>query len=175
MDTEPEVTPISRVPGESWSAAGSVRKPPRLGRAFKVVLSAALAALVVGTALVGSYRVGESRGDKSGHERGLADGYSAGHDAGFADGRTDGYTAGRAAGYDKGKTDGYASGYSAGKKSGYADGFKEGANGGYGQGWTDGCLAVFTALGDDTAAAWSEVNGMFDPTFVSTVDRFSCY
>jgi hypothetical protein len=50
-----------------------------------------------------------------------------------------------------------------------------GASGGYGQGWTDGCLAVFTALGDDTAAAWSDVDGMFDSTFVSTVDRFSCY
>src|SRR4051812_40924718 len=108
MDTEPEVTPLSRVASESWSAAGSVRKRPRLGQPSKIALSAALAAFVVGTALVGGYRVGESRGDKSGHERGLAEGYSAGHDAGFADGRAEGYTAGRTAGYDSGKTDGYA-------------------------------------------------------------------
>jgi hypothetical protein len=61
-----------------------------------------------------------------------------------------------------------------GYKAGYLTGYQSGQGGGYSQGWLDGCDAVFTTLGDDTAAAWSDVDGVFDSTYVSTVSRFSC-
>ncbi len=176
VDTERNITPLQSVANDSWSAgSGAPRKSGRRGRSLKIVAFVAVALMVLSGLAFGSYQAGISRGDKAGHERGVGEGYDSGHTVGFSEGRTEGYSSGREAGYDDGKADGYTSGYSSGKKSGYADGYKDGASGGYGQGWTDGCLAVFTALGDDTAAAWSDVDGMFDSTFVSTVDRFSCY
>lgn len=177
MDAEPKITPLPSVTTDSWSAgstASAAPEEPRQRHGTGPALAAIVLLVMAGLAL-GSYHVGATRGDTAGHERGIAEGYDSGHDAGFSDGRAEGYSSGRTAGYDEGKADGYASGYSSGKKSGYADGYQDGASGGFGQGWTDGCLAVFTALGDDTAAAWSDVNGTFDSTFVSTVDRLSCY
>jgi hypothetical protein len=179
MDAEPNVTLLPGVSRDSWSA-GSVasdplKHPGRRGRSGKGVALGMVALLVLAGLAFGSYRVGASHGDKAGHERGLAAGYASGHDEGFSEGRTEGYSSGREAGYDEGTEDGYATGYSSGKKAGYADGYTDGSSGGYGQGWTAGCLAVFTALGDDTAAAWSDVDGFYDSTYASTVSRLSCY
>ena len=179
MAPEQNVTPLPRVTADSWSAGSStsdpVKKPRRRGPSGKGMALGTIVLLVSAGLAFGSYRVGASHGDEAGHERGLAEGYESGHDEGFSEGRTEGYSAGREAGYDEGTADGYATGYSSGTKAGYADGYKRGASGGYGQGWTDGCLAVFTTLGDDTAAAWSDVDGLVDPSFVSTVSRLSCY
>lgn len=179
MDAEQNVTPLPRATADSWSA-GSVtsdptKKPRRRRRSGKGVAIGAIVLLVLAGLGFGSYRAGASHGDKAGHERGLVEGYESGHDEGFSEGRAEGYSAGREAGYDEGTADGYATGYNSGKKAGYADGYKQGATGGYGQGWTDGCLAVFSTLGDDTAAAWSDVDGLYDSSFASTVSRLSCY
>jgi hypothetical protein len=144
------------VADEAWLAGSAAPKKsaPR-GRSAKTVVFGAVALLAMSRLAFGTYEAGVSEGDRAGHERGVADGYDSAHAAGFSEERAEGYPSGREAGYDDGKADGYASGYSSG--------------------WTDDCLAVFTALGDDTAAAWSDVDGMFDSTLVSTVDRFSCY
>jgi hypothetical protein len=179
MNTEGNVTPLPQVGTDSWSAGSSKAEAPKQPKgpatsSKRLAVGVALLAASAGLAF-GTFRIGVAQGDAAGHDRGLAEGYDSGHEAGFTQGRTEGYSSGREVGYDDGKADGYTSGYSSGKKAGYADGYKDGASGGYGQGWTDGCLAVFTALGDDTAAAWSDVDGMFDSTFVSTVDRFACY
>jgi hypothetical protein len=177
MGPERNVTPLPGVGSDAWSA-GSLTSSPQKGKGRRrpgrnLALGAFLLFGVVGLAF-GSFRMGVARGDAAGHDRGVAEGYDSGHVTGFSEGRTAGYAAGRDVGYDEGKADGYSNGYNSGKKVGYADGYKDGASGGYGQGGTDGCLAVFTTLGDDTAAAWHDVDGVFDSTFASTVNRLSC-
>jgi hypothetical protein len=180
VNSEPRnVTPNPDLGAGSWSASSAIsaapKKPRKYGRSAKALGIAVAAVLAVSGLASASYSAGVSRGDRAGHERGVAEGYDSGHDVGFSEGRTEGYSSGHHEGYDEGAADGYTRGYAHGKKAGYADGFKDGASGGYGQGWTDGCLAVFTALGDDTAAAWSDVDGVFDSSFISTIDRLSCY
>lgn len=173
------VTPMPGLGADSWSAGSAISGAPKKSRKHRGSAKALAISVAAVLAMVGlttaSYSAGVSRGDRAGHERGVAEGYDSGHDVGFSEGRTEGYSSGHREGYDEGAADGYTRGHTAGTKAGYADGFKDGASGGYGRGWTDGCLAVFTALGDDTAAAWSDVDGVFDSSFVSTVDRLSCY
>lgn len=177
MEPERNVTPMPGLTGDSWSsdpAKAPAGRSLKWSRGRSVVLVGLVALVTAGVAF-GTFRVGVARGDAAGHERGTEEGYASGHDDGFAEGRTDGFASGRLAGYEDGKADGYSTGYNAGKKTGYSDGYRDGSAGSYGRGWTDGCLAVFSAIGDDTAAAWSDVDGLFDSSFASTVSRWSCY
>ena len=168
MNTDGNVTPLpSSGIADSWSAGPTSllihQGPDKRHRYKKITALGVVVALLVAGASYGGFRAGHSKGDQAGHERGLAEGYQSGHETGFSEGRTEGYASGHETGYADGETAGYATGYGAGKKAGFNSG------------WTAGCLAVFTTLGDDTAAAWNDVDGVFDSTFASTVNRLSCY
>lgn len=160
-----------------WSSLPRVRfgkwKSGRMAGAL------ALVRLLGGVGLTLAHAAGErsgySRGDSVGFDRGKHEGYTLGETDGFQDGRTEGYAEGREVGFSDGRESGYAEGVRDGRTDGYAQGYSQGSRTAYSRGWENGCRAVFTALGDDTAASWSDVDGLgYDPTYVSTVDAFSC-
>jgi hypothetical protein len=153
----------------SWAANTGKR-----GRSFPrrwLFSTLVVVGLVVTCVAVIAYRHGVANA----YAKGRNVGYAVGHSDGYTVGNDDGYTKGHSMGFSEGSSDGYDRGLVVGRKDGFSSGYSAGSKGGYSQGWSAGCRAVFTGLGDTTAAAWSDVDGLgFDPSFVSTVSEFSC-
>ena len=177
-------------PGESrkldaaWSIAGSKRR--RMPR-IRFLISAVVGLLILGGGAALAYSGGVSRGyargestgysngQREGYAEGKTEGYSTGREVGYEDGRSSGYDEGHSSGYAEGRLYGYRKGLKDGASRGYAAGYSTGSSGAYSRGLSEGCNSVFRALGDTTAAAWSDVDGLgYDPSFVSTVSQFSC-